>query len=92
MDLAIGNVLGSNMFNIFILAIDDFCYTKGALFSFIEKTHLISGLSCIIITSVAIIGFTYRTERKKFFIPWDSIIIIFIFIFLINLLLLYIMR
>ncbi|MCD6548470.1 MAG: hypothetical protein J7K10_03280 [Thermodesulfobacterium sp.] len=89
-DLAIGNVLGSNMFNIFILAIDDFCYIKGALFSFIEKTHLISGLSCIIMTSVAIIGFTYRTERKKFFIPWDSIIIVFIF--LINLFLLYIMR
>jgi cation:H+ antiporter len=89
-DLAIGNVLGSNLFNIFILAIDDFFYTKGALLSFVEKNHLISAISCILMTSVAIIGFLYRTERKKFFIPWDSIIIFFIF--LINMLLLYMIR
>ena len=89
-DLAIGNIFGSNMFNIFILAIDDFCYTKGALLSFVEKNHLISALSCIIMTSIAIIGFLYRTKRKKFFIPWDSIIIILIF--LINLILLYMVR
>jgi Ca2+/Na+ antiporter len=33
-DLAIGNILGSNIFNIFILAVDDIFFVKGPLLSF----------------------------------------------------------
>jgi len=71
-DLAIGNIFGSNIFNIFILALDDIFFTKGPILSFVNQNHVISALSAIAMTTIAIIGLTYRAEKKKLFIAWDS--------------------
>lgn len=49
-DLAIGNLFGSNIFNIFILALDDVFFTKGPLLSFASPNHIISALSAIAMT------------------------------------------
>jgi cation:H+ antiporter len=89
-DLAIGNLFGSNIFNIFILAIDDLLFVKGPLLSFVNTSHIISALSAISMTTVAIIGLTYRAEKKTLFLAWDSIGISMIYI--INLMLLYVFR
>ena len=78
-DLAIGNLFGSNIFNIFILALDDIFFTKGAILSFVNSNHIISGLSAIAMTTNAIIGLTYRAERKKLFIAWDSAAIVAVY-------------
>jgi len=86
-DLAIGNLFGSNLFNILILAIDDFFFTRGPLLSFVNTNHIISALSAIIMTTIAVIGLTYRTEKKKLFLAWDSIGILLVYI--VNLMLLY---
>lgn len=71
-DLAIGNLFGSNIFNIFILALDDIFFTKGPILSFVNQVHMVSALSAIAMTSIAVIGLTYRAEKKKLFIAWDS--------------------
>lgn len=71
-DLAIGNIFGSNIFNIFILALDDIFFTKGPILSFVNQNHIISALSAITMTTIAVIGLTYRAEKKKLFIAWDS--------------------
>lgn len=89
-DLAIGNLFGSNIFNIFILAIDDLFFIKGPILSFVQVSHAISALSAIAMTAIAVIGLTYRTEKKRLFLAWDSIGIVLVFI--INLMLLYAMR
>ena len=87
-DLAIGNLFGSNIFNVFILAIDDAFFIKGPLLSFANPNHIISALSAICMTAIAVIGMTYRAERKRTFIAWDSIGILLCYVA--NLLLLYI--
>ncbi len=89
-DLAIGNLFGSNIFNILILAIDDILFIKGPLLSFVNQNHIISALSAIVMTIIAIIGLTYRAEKKPLFLAWDSIGIIVIYA--INLMLLYMMK
>lgn len=89
-DLAIGNLFGSNIFNIFILALDDFFFVKGPLLSFVNSSHAISALSAAIMTSIAIIGLTYRAEKKRLIVAWDSAGIILVYI--LNMLLLYTMR
>ena len=66
-DLAIGNLFGSNIFNIFILAIDDIFFTKGPLLSFVNPNHIISALSAIAMTTIAIVGLTYRDRRNHCF-------------------------
>lgn len=89
-DLAIGNLFGSNIFNIFILAIDDIFFTKGPILSFVSPNHIISALSAIAMITIAIIGLTYRAEKKRLLLAWDSIGIVVVY--LINLILLYILR
>lgn len=63
-DMAIANMLGSNMFNILVLAVDDIFYTKGPLLSHISVNHTVTGLMAIIMTAVVVIGLTYPPERK----------------------------
>lgn len=86
-DLAIGNLFGSNIFNIFILAIDDLFFLNGPLLSFVSQNHIISALSAIAMTTIAIIGLTYRAEKKTLFLAWDSIGILLVYV--INLMMLY---
>ncbi len=89
-DLAIGNLFGSNIFNIFILAIDDIFFIKGPILSFANPNHIISALSAIIMTTIAIIGLTYRASKKRLLLSWDSICIIIIYI--LNVMMLYTLR
>ncbi len=89
-DLAIGNLFGSNIFNIFILAIDDIFFLKGPILSFANQNHIISALSAIAMTTIAIIGLTYRAEKKPLLLAWDSIGIVMVYI--INLMVLYSIR
>ncbi|RJR19713.1 MAG: sodium:calcium antiporter [Nitrospiraceae bacterium] len=86
-NLAIGNLFGSNIFNICILAIDDIFYTDGAILSSVNPNHIVSAICAVIMTSIAIVGLTYRTERKRLFLAWDSIAIVFTY--MINLMSLY---
>lgn len=89
-NLAIGNLFGSNIFNILILAIDDFLYTQGPLLLFVNQNHIISALAAIAMTTIAIIGATYRAEKKSLFLAWDAIGILTVYVG--NLLLLYALR
>lgn len=89
-NLAIGNLFGSNIFNIFILAIDDIFFIKGTILSFVNPNHIISALSAISMTTIAIIGLTYRSEKRPLLLAWDSIGIVLIYVT--NLMLLYMMR
>jgi len=89
-DLAIGNLFGSNIFNIFILAIDDIFFIKGPILSFANPNHIISALSAITMTTIAIIGLTYRASKKRLLLSWDSIGIIIIYI--LNVMMLYTLR
>ncbi len=89
-DLAIGNLFGSNIFNIFILGLDDIFFTKGPLLSFVSQHHMISAMSAIAMTAIAVIGSTYRAERKPLFMAWDSISISLVYVT--NLMLLYTLK
>jgi cation:H+ antiporter len=86
-DLSVGNLLGSNIFNIFILALDDIAYTKGDLLKDASDSNLFSVLATIIMSAIAIIGLTFRVSNKRFLLGWDALLIMIIFI--LNLVLLY---
>jgi cation:H+ antiporter len=89
-NLAVGNLFGSNIFNILILSIDDIFFIKGPILYFVSQSHVISGLSAIAMTAIAIIGLTYRASNKKILLAWDSLGIVLIFV--INLIMLYLLK
>jgi cation:H+ antiporter len=65
-DLAIGNLFGSNLFNILVIAIDDVAYLKGPLLTNVSQAHALSGVSAMIMTGAAIVGLHYRPETRLF--------------------------
>lgn len=88
-DMAIGNLLGSNLFNILILFLDDLFYTKGHLLKDASDVNLLSVFAVLMMTGVAIIGFIFPSKQKKMFMSWDTFTI-FLF-YLANIILLYIL-
>lgn len=62
-DLAVGNVFGSNSFNMVLLIALDLAQA-GPLFSSISSTHAVTGMASILITAVAIMGQVYRVEKR----------------------------
>lgn len=79
-DMAIGNLLGSNIFNILILALSDIFYGKGILFKDASILHMYSVLSSIMMSAVVIIGLSYRAKGKRFWMAWDALVIFLIYI------------
>jgi cation:H+ antiporter len=71
-DLALGNLFGSNLFNIAVLAIEDFLYFKGPLLGAASDAHIVTAGVAIAMTAAAIVGLTYRTIKRPFFLAWDS--------------------
>lgn len=86
-DMAVANLLGSNLFNIMILAIDDFVYRAGFLLKDASDVHLVSVFSTVIMSAVVIVGLTYRTAPKRFLLAWDTFLIGVVYV--INLIILY---
>jgi cation:H+ antiporter len=90
-DMAIANLLGSNMFNIFILAIDDAAYTTGPLFSVVSSNHVITGFIAVMMTGIVVVSLTYRLEKKLLLrLSWDALALVLAFV--VNILLLYLLR
>ncbi|HEY7317289.1 MAG TPA: sodium:calcium antiporter [Candidatus Binatia bacterium] len=89
-DMAFGNIFGSNLFNILILAVDDLFYTKGPILSHVSANHLVTSSAAIAMTAVAAIGLTYRASKKWLFFAWDSVAILAIYTFALSIL--YMMR
>jgi cation:H+ antiporter len=80
-DIALGNLFGSNLFNIGILALDDVLYTKGPLLSNVTPSHLVTTSAAVVMTAIAVIGLTYQTTRKLRFFAWDSVGIVVAYVF-----------
>lgn len=86
-DMAVSNLLGSNLFNIAILAIDDLVYSGGFLLKDASEAHLLSVLSTIIMSAIVIVGLTFRTAPKRYLLAWDTFLIAVVYI--VNLILLF---
>lgn len=71
-DMAFGNLFGSNLFDMAILGIDDAFYTAGVLTSHVSTSHEIAAVAAMTMTAVAIVGLTYRATKKRLFLSWDS--------------------
>ena len=64
LNLAVAGLLGSNMFNMLILAIEDAAYLKGPLFAHVSEAHAVSAMSAVVMTGLVITGLQYRQPRK----------------------------
>jgi cation:H+ antiporter len=72
LDLGVGNVLGSNLFNVLILGLDDLFYRQGPLMADAGASHGISVVAIVIMNGLFLIGLTYKVMTKRFVVAWDT--------------------
>lgn len=73
-DMAIANLLGSNLFDVAIIAVDDLFYAKGPILAHVTQVHAVSALSAIVMTGAFVAGFVYRSKSRVFgTVGWASL-------------------
>ncbi|QDU29423.1 Inner membrane protein YrbG [Anatilimnocola aggregata] len=76
-DLAIGNVFGSNAFNMLLLAPLE-VIQPGSLFSAVSPNHAITCVATLLATQVAVMGQLYQVEKRTRLIEPDALLVILI--------------
>ncbi|MHB1083743.1 MAG: sodium:calcium antiporter [Thiobacillus sp.] len=80
-DLAIGNLFGSNLFNIAILAIDDVFYLPGPLLADVSLVHATSAFSAMMMSGLAVVGLVLRPVSRVFrTVSWISLLLLVIYL------------
>jgi cation:H+ antiporter len=81
LDLAVSNLLGSNLFNLLIIAIDDVFYSRGALLSHVSPVHAVSAFSMVMMNGVVIVGLLYQPKGRVFrSVGWASLVLLSIYL------------
>lgn len=81
LDMAVANLLGSNLFDILILAIDDIFYLKGPILAHVSQAHALSAVSAIIMTGMAVVGLFYRPAGPLWrSVSWISVFMLALYL------------
>lgn len=64
-DMAVGNVLGSNIFNILTIFISDLAFRKGPILSMGSSIHAVTALFGLVLSGVVIIGLNYAQRKNS---------------------------
>ncbi len=79
-DMAVGNLFGSNVFNMLALGITDGFYVQGLLFTDINTNFTIAGLIVLLLINLGLIGNLAHLKRKLWFLELDALLIILTFV------------
>lgn len=75
-DLAVGNLFGSNAFNMAAFFFADVAFREGPLLSTVDPAHVLTALWSILLMNVGLMGIMYRVEKRYLLIEPDSIVMI----------------
>ncbi|MBV1918710.1 MAG: sodium:calcium antiporter [Sphingomonadaceae bacterium] len=80
-DMAIGNLLGSNLFAILVIAIDDIAYVKGSLLANASPAHAVTAFAGSIMAGICIVALLYRPGNRFFgIIGWVSLSLLSVYL------------
>lgn len=80
LDLAMGNLLGSNLFDMAIIAIDDLAYLEGPLLHTISKAHAGTAISALVMSGAVIAALFYRPAQRTFrLFGWTGLFLLVIY-------------
>jgi cation:H+ antiporter len=78
-DMAVANMIGSNLFNMAVIPIDDLLYAKGPVLNAVSTNHLFTAGAVILMTGIFIAGLHFR-PRRYFRLSWCSLLLIALFL------------
>ncbi len=78
-DMAIGNLFGSNLFNMAALGLTDLFYLQGRFLSAVDPAFVLVGLLGLIMTGMGLIGNLARLDRRLGFLELDALLLILVY-------------
>lgn len=78
-DMAIGNLFGSNMFNMFAIGLTDVFFTQGRFLAVIDPSFLLVGTLGLLMTGMGLIGNLAKLEKRIWFIEIDVLALILVY-------------
>lgn len=78
-DMAIGNLFGSNLFNMFALGFTDLFFFQGRFLSVIDPAFLLVWILGLIMTVMGLIGNLARLERRLFILEMDALALMVVY-------------
>jgi cation:H+ antiporter len=78
-DMAIGNLFGSNMFNMFAIGLTDLFYLDGRFLSVIDPAFLLVGMLGLIMTGLGLVGNLAKIERRIFLVETDALLLFLVY-------------
>jgi cation:H+ antiporter len=80
LDLAIGNLVGSNLFNLAILSIDDLLYTGGPLIAAVSPSHALSAAAASVMAGALIVALVARPQARLLnAVGWTSVLLALVY-------------
>jgi len=81
-DMAVADLVGSNMADIAIIALVDLFYTEGSLIASVSNSHITTAIVAIAMTLIVILALRFRQRRKTFVvISWYAVVLIMLYAF-----------
>jgi cation:H+ antiporter len=78
-DMAVANMIGSNLFNMVILPVTDLIYGEKPILAAVSEGNLVTAAAVIVMTALFVVGLRFTPARWFRFSWWNiSLIIIFI--------------
>lgn len=75
-DLAVGNLFGSNIFNVFALGSTDVFYVQGRFLAVVDPALTLAGLAGLLLTSLGLVATVAQVERRVLFVELDALLIL----------------
>lgn len=75
-DLAVGNLFGSNAFNMCVMFFADVAYRPGSLLNAVNNTHAVTALVGILLMNVGLMGIIYRAKKRFPLIEPNGVLIV----------------
>jgi len=80
-DMFLGNIVGSNLFNVGIIFVIDIFYLKGDILSFVSKNNVSAGIIAMVMNFVVFFAIVRGSKRRIFnFVSINAIILFVLFV------------
>jgi cation:H+ antiporter len=81
LDMAVGNLLGSNLFDVLILAIDDVAYVHGPIYAQVSLVHAATAITACLMSAIVIVSLASRpTWRVAHIASWSSLALLALYL------------
>ncbi len=79
-DMAVGNLFGSNVFNMFALSLADLIYVQGRFLGAINPAFALAGMLALLLTTLGLVGNLAQVQRRIWIVEFDAALILLVYL------------